>query len=165
MKPSLNTVNLEILSHAICDNDVTINKEIVTIRTIREYTEKNIVQRQQCRNHSSPKLKPLKDNKIIQPLTKSILTDHLLLVPYRSFCLAVHTYIKSTQDLDNKSKKKAFYHIHHFYVEDDVAPNVWRGKLRGQINVVANIEKSSRFRTQTKFRTSVEGVSDIDSDD
>ncbi|MDY7588551.1 hypothetical protein [Vibrio cholerae] len=84
---------------------------------------------------------------------------------YRSFCLAVHTYIKSAQDLDNKSKKKAFYHIHHFYVEDDVAPNVWRGKLRGRINVVANIEKSSRFRTQAKFRTSVEAVSDIDSDD
>ncbi|CAB1261376.1 Uncharacterised protein [Vibrio cholerae] len=165
MKPSLNIVNLEMLSHAFFNNDVKINKEIVTIRTIKEYKEKNIVQRQQCRNHFSPKLKPLKDSKIIQPLTKSILTDHLLLVPYRSFCLAVHTYIKSAQDLDNKSKKKAFYHIHHFYVEDDVAPNVWRGKLRGQINVVANIEKSSRFRTQTKFRTSVEGVSDIDSDD
>ncbi|ENM3891176.1 hypothetical protein NTH48_003544 [Vibrio cholerae] len=162
MKPSLNIVNLEMLSQTIFDNDVAINKEIVTIR---EYTERNIVQRQQCRNHSSPKLEPLKDIKIIQPLTKSILTDDLLLVRYRSFCLGVHTYIKSTQYLDNKSKKKAFYHIHHFYVEDDVAPNVWRGKLRGQINVVANIEKSSRFRTKTKFRTSIEGVSDIDSDD
>ncbi|OEE41655.1 hypothetical protein [Vibrio anguillarum] len=162
MKPSLNTANLEIPVHSIFDDDVILRKKIVTIR---EYTEKNIVQRQQCRNHSSSKLTLFKKNKNVQPLANSVLTDHLLCVPYRSFILAVHTYIKSIQDLDNKSKKKAFYHIHHFYVEDDVAPNVWCVKLRGQINVVANIEKSSRFRTQTKFRTSVEGVSDIDSDD
>ncbi|MCX9560815.1 hypothetical protein IG557_18485, partial [Vibrio cholerae] len=84
-------------------------------------------------------------------------------VPDRSFISTIYTYIKLAQDLVNKSKNNAFYHIHHYYVDDDVASNVWRGKLRGQINVVASIEKSSRFRTQAKFRTSVEAVSDIDS--